>query len=176
MKLMATDLINCEVLSLRLGGPIGTVNKILLDETNLKISLFIVAVSGEKKPGYLMPNDVRLSEQKTIIVDSEEKIADKEDMIRARTTIERDLIILGLPVVTIEGKKLGKVDNYIIDNTGYLVSKLYVHTSLLQNIMQSNLIIDRSDIVDVKPNKIIVREATANAKLRMTNVLPVENS
>lgn len=176
MKLMATDLIGSKVLSLRLGGPIGVVDEILLDDANLKVCLFVLSVYGEKKPGYLVPNDVRLSEQKTIIVDSEEKIAEKGDLIRARDIIEHNLTIIGLPVITLTGKRLGRVENYIIDNIGYLVSKLYVHTNLLKNIMQDNLIIDRADIVDIKPNKIIVREATANGKQMMTNILPAKNS
>ncbi len=176
MKLLASDLINSKILSLRLGGPIGTVKKILLSEADLKVSLFVVSVSGEKRIGFLSPLDVRLSEQKSIIVDSEDKIADEDDLIRDREIIKRDLTILNLPVITIGGKKLGKVEDYIIDNTVYIISKLYVHTNLFKNIIQSDLIIDRSDIVDIKPNKIIVREATINNKQMITNALPVKNT
>lgn len=176
MQLLATELIKSDILSLRHGGPIGVVDKILLNETNLRVRLLAVALSGEKKLSYLQPNDIRLSENKKIIVDSEEVFTAKEDLIRDRTTIEQNITLFNLPVVTVSDKKLGRVEDFTFDNNGYLVTKLHVQASLLQNLVHHNLIIDRSDIVDIKPDKVIVRDAYANGKQMMTNVLPAKNS
>ncbi len=176
MIALATDLHKAKVLSLRQGSSIGIVGKILLEKTNLRVRLLVVDVFGQKESGYLLPDDIRLSEDKKIIIDSEEKLSNKEDLIRDQATIEQELTLFDLPVITLSGKKLGRVENYAFDSTNYLATKIYVQTSILKNLIHDNLIIDRSDIVDVKPDKLIVRDAYASDKQVARNVLPAENT
>lgn len=176
MKVLASDVIKMQIFSLRLGGPIAVVEKILLDEAHLRIRILILRVMGEKQLGYLLPGDIRLSEQKKMIVDSEEKISEKNEVIRDRPIIERDLTLFNMIVVTVSGKKLGRIENYAFENTSYLVTKLYIRTNLIKNFIHDNLIIDRADIVDIKNDRVIVRDAFANGKQMATNALPVENS
>lgn len=170
---MGTEILEAEVFSVHAAQKIGIVNGILVRNKDLKIELLKVKTEDSDAPHYLMTNDIRAYDQKKIIVNSMQELSQADELIRHQEFIKSANQLFGLKVVTQSGKKIGKVKDFTIDTAHYFVVKIHITAGLWQRVIHERLIIDRSDIVDVKSNKLIVRDSTIKAKAA-TKVLPAK--
>jgi sporulation protein YlmC with PRC-barrel domain len=74
--------------------------------------------------------------------------------------VEQNFDPINKTVVNESGDKLGRVDDYTINLKTYMLQKLYVHQSLMKSIIFNNLVIDRTQIIEVTPKQFTVRDAT----------------
>ncbi len=70
--------------------------------------------------------------------------------------------LLGLPVETQAGEKLGKVVDIEIDVESHLVRKYHVKSgSVITGIFHNVLLVDRTEVVSVSKEKMIVEDRVA---------------
>lgn len=79
-------------------------------------------------------------------------------------------------MVSDAGRKLGTVDDYSINLESNRVQKLYVRGGMLSSWLGTNLTIDRTQIIDVTPQKITVREATIKSPIMPAEPVPESSS
>lgn len=174
MQRLASQIIGAKLYTVHTGGKIGEITAILVRETDLKLELLIVnAIENNKKPLYLLSSDIRALDGGKIIIDSYDRLSEAEDLLRHQDLIKSGNKLFGTKVQTQSGKKLGKVKDYSVDITHFFATKLHIRTSWSQKLFHETLIIDRSDIIDITKDKIIVRDATIKAK-SAAKVLPVQ--
>ena len=70
---------------------------------------------------------------------------------------------LGKQVVTVDKHKVGKVSDYATEMETMYIQKIYVSQSLMKSFTGGNLGIDRNQIHEVTPKKIIVQELLKTA-------------
>jgi uncharacterized protein YrrD len=162
MLLMYHRLIGKPVVSLRSLHPIGRTVSLVINPTNLHIDALIVD-TGERKPYYLVAADIRDYSAKAIVINDQEDLVLAEDLVRLKPIIDIAYDPIGKPVVNGSGT-LGKVTSFAIDKQGMYVQKLYVKPGFLRNFFVSELTIDRLDILDVTPKKIVVVDSTVTDK------------
>jgi len=158
---------NRPILSLRVGGPIGHASSPVINANNLKIEGWYATMQGEQGQMILPSGQVRDIISKGIVVDDHDAITPIEDLIRLKDVIDLGYKLIGVDVYSESGAKLGKVQEYSVDQKSLYINKLYVAQGLLRSIANfggSQLIINRSQIVDITSTKIIVSEATQKAK------------
>lgn len=175
MQRLASQIIGAQLFSVHTGGKIGKITAILVRETDLKLELFIVSAIENKKPLYLLSSDIRALDRSRIIIDSYDKLSEAEDLLRHQDLIKSDNKLFGTKVQTQSGKKLGKVKDYSVDITHFFVTKLHIHTNWPQKLFHETLVIDRSDIIDITKDKIVVRDTTIKAKSSV-KVLPAKTA
>jgi len=174
MQLLASSLIGVNVLSIHSGQNLGKIAGWLVASKDLKIELFIVEVL-DKKQLYLMTADIRslgVGAKSLVIIDSADKLSEKEDLLRHQDIIESKFNLMGLKVVTQSGKKVGKVKDLSIDYQDFFILKLHIKAKVLQRITNERLMIDRTDIVELKKDRIIVKDGYAKTKQSYAKVLP----
>jgi len=151
------------ILSLRTGSTIGLAQLPIIDASNLKIEGWYATVPDEKELMILPSLEVRDIIAKGIVVNDHDAITPMEDMIRMKAVIDAEFEIIGTTVENETGVKLGKVRDYSADNQTFFIKKLYVGQSLVRSMLsltKPQLIIDRSQIIDVTKDKIIVKDAS----------------
>lgn len=174
MLILASNLIGTSVFSVHAGQNVGKIRGWLVDLKDLKISIFVVDV-GSNQTSYLLANDVRslgVAKKPLVIIDYEEKLSAKEDLIRQREFIDIGINLIGFKVKTQSGSLLGKVKDLSLDSRDLYVIKLQISAKLLVRITNSSLLIDRTDIVQIKPKLIIVKDGHLKSKAVVEKPIP----
>lgn len=170
---MGTELIGADVLSVHTGHKIGVVSGALVQNKNLKIELLEVLVANTKQYHYLITSDIRAYDGHKIIINSQQDLSGADELVRYQGLIESANRLIGSAVITQSGQKLGKIKDFSIDTIHFIITKIHVPGRFWQRILHERLIIDSSDIVDIKEKKIIVRDATIKSRAG-SKVLPAK--
>jgi uncharacterized protein YrrD len=157
-------LLGASVKSLQSGSEIAKVTVPLIDPRNLKImALYLESKLIKFSPAILTPTDIREVGPMGIIIDDINKIVAPEDIVRLEEIINFDFILDGITVIDEKKHKLGTVEYYTFDPEGYFVQQLYVKPGFMQAMKVTNLIINRSQIIDIDNKKITVQIAADKA-------------
>ena len=157
---------NRYILSLRTGTPIGQAIAPVINPKNLKIEGWYATAKGEKEPMILPVSEVRDIIAKGIVVNDHDAITPEEDLVRLQDVLAIRYELIGKRVESETGDKLGKVQEYAADSKTMFVKKLYLKQGLLGGISKDELIIDRTQIIDVTEDKIVVKEATEKVDVK----------
>jgi uncharacterized protein YrrD len=161
MYVLASSLKHLPVISLHNSQIVSSVTEPIVNPDNLEV-VAVYCQSGfwRKRDSVIMTRDIREIAREGLVIDSLEDIEDASEIIRLKRIIEKQYNPIGAYVITESQAKLGKVEDFTIETSGYRIQKLYLKQSLLKNLLLNSLIIDRSQIVDVTPTAIVVKDAT----------------
>lgn len=154
-------LLNDKILSLRHGGPIARVAGLIIDPRTLHISGLLI--KGDHVPEEIPvidTTDVREISSAGLIIDSEDKIHELNDLIRLQKIANENFSLIGIGVYLESQTKIGKVIDATFHPTAFYIHQLVVQPTLLRALLQSTTIINRSQIISITPKAIIIKEAT----------------
>ncbi len=171
MQYFASSIINKKVLSFHSGYTNGEVIGFLVNKDNLKIELLEIKADKNLPTSYLLTKDIRSLNERLVIIDSEDDLAESDDLIRQKELIKTKFNLLGSKVVTQDGKYLGKVKDFTIDYHSFATRKLYLKAGIMKRFLNDSFIIDHKQILDVKGNKIIVKNSAIKNKQKSINTL-----
>lgn len=154
------------VLSIRSGDVVATTTTPIINPDNLQIEGFNCNSSTGRL--VLLCQDIREIASEGLIIDDFERLVEASELVRLKETIELDYRVIGKTVETIDRQKLGKVNDYAIETNSMYIQKIYVGQSMLKSIAGNNLSIDRSQIHETTPKKIIVSELNPKDPLGAT--------
>lgn len=155
-----SQLDSLDVASLHTGNVIDVTGEIILDPSDLSFVGFYLT---EEPQNILLSQDIREVNKSQVIVDSSDVLVEPKDLLRLKEVLETRFQLLGAKVRTKSGKKLGAVNEYIIDDVSWMVQKIHVRQSLLRSFMNSTLIVDRRQVIDVTDNGLIVEDALVSS-------------
>lgn len=164
MLQLSSALINKSVLSLRTGAPIATITAPIFNPNNLKIEGFYCQDRFDKKKELiLLYQDIRDIMPDGYVVNDHEALAEPGELIRLKDILELNFELLGKQVVTVDKQKVGKVSDYATEMETMFVQKLYVAQSIFKSLSGGSLSIDRNQINEITPRRIIIDELVKNA-------------
>lgn len=160
------------VLSLQTGAEIARVKAILLDPRNLTVTAYeLEGRMLDEHPSFLRLDEVRELGTLGFIVDSSDDFVGLEDVIKIKQVYEFHFNLIGLDVIEQTGTKLGKIHGYTVDPSGYAVQQIMVRRPLLKSFTDTELVIHRSQIVEVGNNKVIVHSAAPKEEIAVTDTI-----
>ena len=172
MLLLNTQLANTPVMSLQSGTSLGAVSEPIIDPRKLQIVALRVTGPRILEPSVLHTSDIRELGPLGFIVDGADSIMTlDEDLVRLQEVIGLNFSLIGKMVIDDTKKRLGKVVEYTLESEGFTVQKIHVGQSLLKNISNSNLIIHRTQIIEITDKEIIVKSATVQDQVGLGQVL-----
>lgn len=158
MLKLNTTFLNKPVISLRTGHNIAITKEAIINPHNLKVEGFYCEIRNVKKPQILLHQDIREINRKGFVVNDHDSLSDHEDLIRLKEIIELDFNIIGKSVVTTSGEKIGKVTEYAADVESMFIQKIHISKPILKNLTGGHLIVDRSQVNEITPKKIIIND------------------
>jgi sporulation protein YlmC with PRC-barrel domain len=166
MLQLSENILNKSVLSLRAGTPIAKVLGPIVNPNNFKIEGFYCEDSYSKERLILLWQDVRDVSRQGYIVNDHDVLTDPNELVRLKDVIDHNYSVINQQVVTLDNQKVGKVSDYAVETTTMYIQKIYVSQSILKSFTGGSLSIDRNQINEVTPKKIIINELPK--KNRMT--------
>ena len=168
MLQLSESLFRKSVLSLRTGTPVAIITGLIINPNNLKIEGFYCEDSLDKKELILLSQDIRDILPNGYVVNDHDVLAEPEDLVRLKDILELRFELIGKQVVTVNKEKVGKVSDFATDMDSMFVQKIYVAQSILKSFAGGSLSIDRSQIQEITPSRIIISELMKKAPAAAT--------
>jgi sporulation protein YlmC with PRC-barrel domain len=160
MLQLSATLLKRSILSLRTGSPVATVTAPIINPESLKIEGFYCEDRFNKQQLVLLCQDIRDTLPQGFVVNDHDVLVEPEDLVRLKAIMEIDFELIGKQVVTIDKQKVGKVSDYATEMSSMFIQKIYVSRSILKSLSTGTLSIDRNQINEITPKKIIINELT----------------
>lgn len=159
MLQLSESLLNKPVFSLRTGGAVATTISAIINPNNLKIEGFHCSDNLEKKKALiLVSSDIRDYIPSGLVIDDYEMLVEASDLVRLHDIIELDFQLLNKPVYTEHKRRVGKVNDYVVESETLYVQKIYVAQSLLKSFSGGQLSVDRTQIVEITNKRIVIKD------------------
>lgn len=157
MMLLGSTLIKAPVMGLQTGSEIAQTKSAIIDPATL-------AVIGYTIEGPLLENgtwvlriaDVRELSDLGFIVDSTDEFIHPEDVLKINEIYQLNFPLLNMPVVDERRNKLGKVIDFTLETGSFIIQQLTVRRPLLKSFNDTELLIHRSQIIEINDDAIVV--------------------
>jgi len=163
MLRFGSSLNNLRIMSLRVGYPIGTTTNPIINPHNLTILGFFCVSQDVPPPALIMTQSIREISGQRLITDSEDEIIHVDDMVRDREIANLNYQLVGKKVVTESKRKLGKIEDYVINSNDFVIYKIHVARTGMGALAGGKLIIDRNQIVATDDKEIVVKDGFERA-------------
>lgn len=163
MLLLSDSVVHKPILSLRAGVPVALVIAPIINPDNLKMEGFYCQDSADKKELVLLYQDIRDILSTGVVVNDYDVLAEPEDLVRLKELLDMRFDIIGKPVETVSREKVGKVSDYAFESSMMYIQKLYVSQSILKSLTSGALSVDRSQIHEITPKKVIIHDLLETA-------------
>ena len=158
MLQLSNSLQNIPVMSLRTSNQVATAVAPIINPKNLKIEGFWCQDLYENKQLVLLTLDIRDTLPQGFAINDHENLAEPDELIRLSEVLEMNFQPIGKPVYTLSKEKVGKVVDYALESTTFYIQKLYVGRPFFKSLTSGQLSVDRTQIIEITPQKIIIQE------------------
>jgi sporulation protein YlmC with PRC-barrel domain len=163
MLQLSASLLSKSVLSLRTSSPVATIIGPIINPDNLKIEGFYCQDRFDKKELVLLCQDIRDILPQGYVINDHDVLAEPEELVRLQKIMQLDFQLIGKPVVTVSKDKVGKVSDYAAETETMYIQKIYVAQSILKTLTGGSLSIDRSQVNEITPRRIIINDLLKNS-------------
>ena len=153
-------------MSVHAGGVVARIERPLINPHDLTIPGFFITRPNTTEVEILLLQDIREWNPRGVIINHDEEFANVDDLPKLKQILAINYELVGKKVYTTSKKKLGTVEEFIVDSDNFTVQKLHVKRTLLKSFAESALIINRSQVSSVNDDQIIVEDATLRDKLK----------
>ena len=167
MLQLSKAILNQPVMSLRTGTQVATAVAPIINPNNLKIEGFYCTDRFDKNELILLYQDIRDVLPQGFVIDDHGVLVEADDLIRLKDLMKLKFELLGKPVETASKHKVGKVNDYAVEATTMYIQKLYVSQSILKSFTGGSLSVDRTQIVEITPRRIIINDLLEPARAPM---------
>lgn len=158
MLILGSRLIHTPIMSLQTGGRLAHTSHPLIDPSNLRIIAYeIEGPLLSERPAFLRTDDIREYGRLGMIVNGNDEFIGLDDVIKIKEVHDLKFPLIGLQVIDEHKHKLGKIDDYTLDTTDFVIQQLNVRRGLLRGITDTGLLINRSQIIEINNTTVIVK-------------------
>lgn len=161
MLMLSQRLLEKPVMSLQTGAEIARTKQAITDPASLQIIGYYVESKLKKENTLILKTqDIREVSQVGLIIDSIDEILPESDLFRIKEITKLHFELTGMQVVDEKKRKLGKVVNYGIDPRSFMIHQLHVKQPILKSFHIAEVLINRTQIVEINDDEIIVKQAS----------------
>lgn len=164
MLILGSRLINSPIMSLQTGAKLAQATKPLIDPATLGILAY--EVDGPlltEKPSFIRTQDIREYGRLGMIIDSNDELLGMDDVIKIKQIYNLRFSLVGIRVIDENKRKLGKVEDYTLDTGNFTIQQINVRRGLFQGITDTGILINRSQIVEISDDYIVVKSPSVKA-------------
>lgn len=170
MLISGSQLIDTPVMSLQTGKELAQTHTAIINPHNLTIIAYLVEGKHlDYDPSYLRVADVREISNIGMIIDSSDEFVGNDDIVTEKSIYDMEFELLGKQVVDEHKKKVGKVNDYVIDIDSFVIQQLVVKKPLLQSFGDDELLVHRGQIVEVTDDLIIIKSGKLKKAIKANN-------
>jgi len=116
------DIIGKPVISVSNGQKLGVVDDLLIDPATMRVAVVLLSKGGliNREVVAIPVDDVEAWGQNAIMVNSPEAVLRREELIDHENWVSAADKVRSRPLVTVDGTRVGQVDDILIDRDGYV--------------------------------------------------------
>jgi sporulation protein YlmC with PRC-barrel domain len=178
MNRFASSFIGKPVVLAREQALIGIVEDLVINPDNgLFVGILLKEGFGKKMTKVVASKDIMEANSKFIIIKGLSAVGEKDEIVRIKDILDKDISIIGNQVYTIRNQYLGKVYDYTIETLTSSLSKIYVKPTLFHSL-STDFIISSQQIIAIEKKRIIVEDGAINNKkpIKLTKTAPTQPS
>jgi uncharacterized protein YrrD len=165
MLLSGSQLIGTPVMGLQTGKELARTSTAVVNPHNLSVIAYRIEGSHlDHNPSFLRTADIREMGSLGMIVDSSDEFLEPDDIITEKKIYDLEFALEGKHVVDDHKNKVGKVTDYIVDIDSFVIQQLVVKRPLLKSFSDDELLVHRSQIVEVTDDLIIIKSGKVKEK------------
>jgi len=155
--LLGSTLTKAPVMGLQTGGEIAQTKTAIVDPATLAVVAYVVEGPLLEDGVWLLRiADVRELSDLGFIVDSTDEFIHPEDVLKINEIYKLNFPLLEMSVIDERRTKLGKVIDFTLETGSFMVQQLTVRRPLLKSFNDTELLIHRSQIIEINDNAIVV--------------------
>lgn len=155
------------IMSLQTGAKLAETTEAIIDPRQLKIVAFYCdGPHLDVRPAILNVEDIREIGRLGIIVDDSDVLMSPNDLVRLQEIIGFNFKLDDKKVIDEDGKSLGNVANYTIDSQSLYIVKIQVKPKAFSAFQKTELIFDRTQIVEVTDHEVVVSNSKIKSSYR----------
>ena len=158
MLQLSNTLLNRPIMSLRTGTQVATVTTPIINPNNLKIEGFYCIDRFTNEQLVLLYQDIRDLIPQGFVINDHDVLSQPNELVRLKKILNLNFELVGKPIQTISGKKVGKVADYATEVSTMYVQKIYAAQSIFKSLTGGSLSIDRSQINEITNKRIVINE------------------
>ena len=159
-------LLGTPVLSVQYGKPIGHLSSAIVDPDTLKILAFRINDAPDSTANLLDVKSIREYSNLGAVIDDVDELVGPEDVIRIKEVLDLNFDLLTLKVETKKGSKLGHVIDFTVTPEDFTIQQLIVKRPAIKALVDPELTIPRTEIVEITDYKVIVKDEEKTIKAR----------
>lgn len=151
MTILASKLINLPVAAVQQSRKVGKIASILVypDGANwIGLELKHLPLAHSK---VLSSSDVKSIDDEVVLIENEDLLIEPDEILRAREIADHNYNLIGLPVVSQDGTKIGKITDYLINVDVCQVTDFHVG-----GLMKQNRIINFKQVQELTWKRLLV--------------------
>lgn len=158
MIILGSKLFNSPIMSLQTSGEVGKTTRAIVNPESLAIIGYVAEGSlvSEDTGNVLRIADVRELSDLGFIIDSIDELVNPSEIIKLKEIYEYGFNLLGIAVLDERRKKIGRVSDYTVETGNFIIQQLTVHRPFLHSFNDTELVIHRSQIIEVSSKAIVV--------------------
>lgn len=158
MILLGSALINAPVVGLQTSSELARTQSAIIDPATLTIVAYTVdgPLVSLPRPALIRLADVRELSHLGLIVDSDDEFVVPQDVVSLQKIYDLHFTLIGISVIDEKRHKLGKVIDYTLETGGFVIQQLTVKRPFLHSFNDTELIIHRSQIIEINDDAIVV--------------------
>lgn len=164
MLILGSRLLQTPVMSLQTGTQLATTLGPVIDPANLRILAY--EVEGpllSESPSFVRTNDIREYGRIGMIINGNDELIGLDDVIQIKKVYDLHFKLTGMHVIDDQKRKLGKVNDYTLETGDFLIQQLNVRRGFIKGITDTGLLINRSQIIEINNEAIIVKAPTVKS-------------
>ena len=147
-------------MSLQTGAELARTDQPIVNPANLAIIAYeLTGPLLTEQPSLLRIADVRELSDLGFIVDSSEEFILPNDVVKVQEIYNLHFHLIGMNVTDEKRSKHGKVIHFTVDTGGFVIQKLTVKRPLIHSFNDTELVIHRSQIIEINDEAIVVHSA-----------------
>lgn len=154
-----------------MSGMIAKTREAIIDPSDLKIIGFYLTgpeVGNGENGDILQVRDIREFSNLGMVIDSADEFVYADDVIKLKEVVDINFQLIDKKVETKKKTKLGKVIGYTVTPEDFMIQQIIVQRPFMKSFLDPELIIGRSEIVNVDDEKIIVKDEEKKIRERAT--------
>ena len=144
-------------MGLQTGNEIARTEQAVIDPASLTVIAYEIESSLLKGDTWLLRiADIRELSDLGFIIDSADEFVRPNDVIKLSDIYKLNFHLIGMNVTDEKGHKLGKVIDFTIETGNFVIQQLTVRRPLLRSFTDTELLVHRSQIIEINDNAIVV--------------------
>ena len=135
------------------GEYIASVSDIVIDPERGKAAAILLG-----KGGFILPDRIIDLTDKKILISGGPKTDEASAPFTIKKIVGEDYRLAGSKVETIKGESLGRVKDYAMEAVNFKIKKLFVSGGILKDFIKGELIIFDNQIVEIKKERVVVKD------------------